>query len=403
MKISAFNLLKINFLLLISLSSQAQQDGYWDKERITNKQIVVSAREKIVIKSEDFPVGTTEIVYRITLLDENQEMVSSLVSVLKAIPDPTGISQGSAGAVLLLSKVSGDDKCKYAIFPVEKFVTEYKKTGKLDKACLYQNNPINNEAKVLSLGKSACLTLKTENIYFGFESKNWVMNQKIILEIVPWVDNKLSRGWNSQNKQATLKLCKLSETAKKLQNSDNFCVCQIEKLQEKYKFFEFDNLLQAEKTSNLKTIEVDCLKKTGDNQLIDDTIRAEIDALIKNEKYDLAINKLLYIVKIGNSTAIDFNNLCTCFMLTKQYQKALINIQKAEVLDNSDLQIQLNLAHSFMLNNDLKSAKKIHEKFKNQNLNSTQSWIEKTKIDFEYFLKSGLPNNNFNKILRIIE
>jgi len=43
-------------------------------------------------------------------------MANSLVSVLKSIPDPTGISQGSAGAVLLLSKISGEDKCKYAIF-----------------------------------------------------------------------------------------------------------------------------------------------------------------------------------------------------------------------------------------------------------------------------------------------
>jgi hypothetical protein len=32
------------------------------------------------------------------------------------------------------------------------------------------------------------------NLWFGFESKNWIMNQKIILEVVPWVDNKLSRG-----------------------------------------------------------------------------------------------------------------------------------------------------------------------------------------------------------------
>jgi hypothetical protein len=36
-----------------------------------------------------------------------------LLACLKSIPDPTG-SQGSAGAVLL-SKVSGDDKSKYAI------------------------------------------------------------------------------------------------------------------------------------------------------------------------------------------------------------------------------------------------------------------------------------------------
>jgi hypothetical protein len=34
----------------------AQQDGYWDKERATTKEIVVSARDRIVIKTDDFPV-----------------------------------------------------------------------------------------------------------------------------------------------------------------------------------------------------------------------------------------------------------------------------------------------------------------------------------------------------------
>jgi tetratricopeptide (TPR) repeat protein len=390
-------------ILILPMQINAQQDGYWDKERITNKQIVVSAREKVVIKSEDFPVGTTEIVYRITLLNENQEMASSLVSVLKSIPDPSGISQGSAGAVLLLSKLSGDDKCKYAIFQQENNATNYKKTGNLDKACLYQNNPINKEAKVLSLGKSTCLTIKTQNIFFGFESKNLIMNQKIILEIVPWVDNKLSRGWNLQNKKAILNELKSSETSKKLKNSDDFCVCQLEKLQEKFKFFEFENLLLAEKKSNLKSIESDCLKKTGDNQLIDDSIREEIDVLIKSENYDLAIIKLQNIIKKGNSNAIDFNNLGTCLLLTKQYQKALVNIKKAEILEPSELQIQLNLAHAFMLNKDLKSAKKIHEKFKNQNLNATQNWIEKAKIDLELFQKNGISNDDFKKILKIFE
>jgi hypothetical protein len=54
----------------------AQQDGYWDKERATTKEIVVSARDRIVIKTDDFPVGTTELIYRITLLDDNQQMAS---------------------------------------------------------------------------------------------------------------------------------------------------------------------------------------------------------------------------------------------------------------------------------------------------------------------------------------
>jgi hypothetical protein len=64
----------------------AQQDGYWDKERATTKEVIVSARDRIVIKTDDFPVGTTELIYRITLLDDNQKIANSLVSLLKAVP-----------------------------------------------------------------------------------------------------------------------------------------------------------------------------------------------------------------------------------------------------------------------------------------------------------------------------
>ena len=398
-----FKAFKTIILIFFCINLQAQQDGYWDKERTTNKNIVVSAGEKIIIKSEHFPVGTTEIVYRITLLDENQEMASSLVSVLKSIPDPSGISQGSAGAVLLLSKIAGNDKCKYAIFKTEKQAAAFKLTGKQEAGCLYQKNPINKEAKLLSLNKSSCLSLNTENLYFGFESKNLIMNQKIILEIVPWVDNKLSRGWNLQNRKTTFEQCIKSEIGKKLKNQDNYCACQLEKLQEKFKFFEFNNLLPQEKNSNLETISKDCLAKTGDNQVIDNTIRTQIDSLIKSEKYDLSIEKLQNIVKKGNAIAADFNNLSTCYLLTKQFQKALVNSKKAIAIDDSDLAFQLNLAHAFMYTNNLTEAKIIHENFKNQNINSTLGWVEKTKIDFEYFLKAGFSNENFNKILRIIE
>jgi hypothetical protein len=58
------------------------------------QKIVVSARDRIVIKTDDFPVGTTELIYRITLLDDNQQMAIACFGS-KSIPDPTGISQGS--------------------------------------------------------------------------------------------------------------------------------------------------------------------------------------------------------------------------------------------------------------------------------------------------------------------
>jgi hypothetical protein len=114
-----------------SISLSAQQTGYWDKIRITSKEITVAAGNRIAIKSEDFPKGTTEIIYRITLLDGNQQLASSLVSLLKSVPDPSGVSQGSAGAVFLMSKISGDDKCTYALFSSEENATKYKDSGKV--------------------------------------------------------------------------------------------------------------------------------------------------------------------------------------------------------------------------------------------------------------------------------
>ncbi len=93
-------------LFAVIVSSGQSKEGYWDNIRTTNETIILRAGEKKVIKTADFPEGTTEVVYRITILDDNQKVSSSLVSVLKAIPDPTGISQGAAGAVFLASTIS---------------------------------------------------------------------------------------------------------------------------------------------------------------------------------------------------------------------------------------------------------------------------------------------------------
>ena len=180
--------------ILFSSSIFAQNDGFWDKERATSKEIVLTAGKRALIKTEELPSGTTEFVFRITLLNEGQKLTSSLVSVLKAIPDPTGISQGAAGAIHLTSAISGDDKCTYAIFNESNQANQFLKDGSSDKACFEQKEKVNKEVKLISTS-STCLT-NIPNLWFGFESQNWLMNQKIVLEVVPWVDYKASRGWN---------------------------------------------------------------------------------------------------------------------------------------------------------------------------------------------------------------
>lgn len=400
------NLQKILFVLLITIpfsSIFAQQDGYWDKERATKREIVVSARDRIVIKTEMLPVGTTEVVYRITLLDQNQQMANSLVSVLKSIPDPTGISQGSAGAVFILSKISGEDKCKYAIFSNEVQASEYKKTGKTEKACYEQSVAVSKDAKGLSIDKSLCILPNSNAMWFGFESKNWIMNQKIVLEVVPWVNNRLSSGWNLENRKLILNQCKTSDLAKKIISSDDFCVCVLDKLQKEYKFQEFQKLLAIEKSKVYTDLGNACLKEIGTSDKIFSDLRNQVGNLVKQGKYGEAIEKIGIIVVYGKANVKDFNTLGYSYIMTKQYAKAIKSLKEGEKIDDSELLIQMNLAHGYLLNNNFKSAKSIYKKYQFQNVNDSLGWTQKVKLDFDTFKKAGLPSSDFDRVLRLLE
>ena len=385
----------------IATLSNAQQSGYWDKERSTIRQEVVKARNRIIIASEDLPTGTTEVVFRITLLDENQQMANSLVSVLKAIPDPTGISQGSAGAVLLLSKISGEDKCKYAVFSDESLVLAYKEEGKTDKACYTQNNPINKDAKRLSMTSSSCL--KSNRLWFGFENKNWIMNQKIVLEIVPWVDYKLSRGWTKEKRKSILDLCKTTDLAKKIPNPDEYCVCVLEKVQKEYRYPEYQNLLAVEKTKIFKDFGTSCFKELGGSSGVYSGLRNQINTSFEQGKYGDVIEKSLVIINAHQGTALDYNTLGNSYLLTKQYGKAIKYLKEGEKLDDTELAIQLNLAHAYLMNDNFSKAKAIYKKYQSQNVSDSLSWNEKINLDFIAFQKAGIKSDDFDRILKIID
>ena len=392
------------FLLLITANTVfSQKDGYWDKTRATTEEISVSARDRIIIKTQDFPEGTTEVVYRITLLDKNQQMAGSLVSVLKAIPDPTGISQGSAGAVFILSKISGDDKCKYAVFSSAELASKYKENGKTDDACLVQDTPVSKDAKRLSAEKSACMQSNSGNLWFGFESKNWIMNQKIILEVVPWVDNKLSRGWTLENRKAIIDQCKTSNLAQKMTNSDDFCVCILDRIQSKYKYKEFQKLLTVERAKAFKDFGNSCFGESSLSKSVYDDLRKQAATLAKQGKQGEAIQKLTTIINDGKATALDYNAIGSSYVLTKQYGKAIKFLKEGEKLDDTELLIKLNLAHAYLLNDNYASAKAIYKEYQSQNVTDSLSWTQKIKQDFAVFKKAGIISNDFERVLKLIE
>lgn len=396
--------LKVVLLFFITLSLSAQETGYWDKTRVTTKEISLAAGDRISIKSEDFPKGTTEIIYRITLLDDNQQLASSLVSLLKSVPDPSGVSQGSAGAVLLMSKISGDDKCTYALFSSEENAKKYKDSGKVENSCFNQTTPLSKEAKLLSIENSKCLKANAQNIWFAFESQNWLMKQKIVLEIVPWVDTKLSKGWSQENKKSILDLCKTSDLAELMGNADDFCVCILDQFTQKYTFPEYQKLLAVEKSKAYRDFGAKCLSNTTENQSILNSIRVNSFQYFQKKNYEKAIRLLqVGLIDKGNGKVMDYNALATYYIYSKQYGKAIKYLKEAEIMDTSELLVQLNLAHAYLLNNQFGEAKAIHKKYKNQNVSAAENWNFRTKADFEEMKKASINSEDFERILKLLQ
>lgn len=389
------------FALGVFTTSLAAQNGYWDKERATTREIIVPAGERVVIKTENFPLGTTEFVYRITVLDENQQMANSLVSLLKAIPDPSGISQGSAGAVFLLSKISGDDKCKYALFTDKDKSEAYRTSGKPEKACIYQTNAISKEVKLVT-GRSLCLN--SPAVYFGFESDNWIMKQKIVLEVVPWVDKKASTGWNAENKKSLLELCETSGLAQLMTESEPLCTCILDQFTFKYTFAEYQKLLLEEKAKAFRDFGDNCLDSKSANKGLLSAIRVQAQQHFASGKYDKAIDLLHSAIFVnGNATAKDFYNQGMNYLFSSQLTKARQAFEDAEKLDGSDLLVKLGKAHTFLLSDDFSRARDIYRKYKGENVNTTTSWKDRVKKDFADLKKAGLDSKDFDKIIKLLE
>mgnify|MGYP003678454425 FL=1 len=229
------------------------------------------------------------------------------------------------------------------------------------------------------------------------------MKQKIVLEVVPWVDKKLARGWSTENRKYIINQCKTSALARSMPNSDDFCICLQQKIQKEYTFQEFQKLLPIEQSKVYKDFGASCGNETIIAKGVNDDMRSvAAKALLKND-YATAIKQYTNIIKQSKATALDYNGLGYSFLITRQFGKAIKALKEGENIDNTELMIKLNLAHAYLLNGDYRSAKAIYKEYQNQNVTASLSWTQKIKEDFTVFKKAGLPTKDFDRILKMTD
>lgn len=394
---------KILTLLLFTSLTFAQKDGFWDKERAFTKEIKLSSGNRTLVKIDDLPEGASEFVFRILLIDENGKITNSLASILKAIPDPTGISQGTAGAITLTNSLSGDDTCLYGIYTSEKAGNQFLKDGKLETACYFIKEAVSKDSKVISIRNTKCFN-NAPNVWFAFENKNWVMSTKIVLEVVSWVDHNASRGWTSKTKKELLAEVEKLPIVKMVANKNNYLATYLKVFGDKYKYIEYKQLLAIEKTNVMQSIATESLIQAGELQNYLDKIRSTSLDLFKKGNSDEAIALIQKeIIEKKYAKDNDYSALGDIYLANKQFVKAEEQYKIAIEKNSSELQYQLKLAHVYLFSNKVDEAKSIHKLYKDNNISANKSWVAQTKSDFEDFEKRGFPADNFKKILRILE
>ena len=335
---SLYTIRKIVLLAFFTACTQtvfSQNDiGYWDNERATTREFVLSAEQKHCIITEELPFGTTEVVYRITLLEEGQKMVNSLASCLTAIPTPATV--GSGAAINLLSSVSGDDYCKFTIFSTYENAKDYIDNGNYQTGCYIHPSAINKYASRLSLTNSPCLNGGNRYLWFGFKNTNSWTSEKIVVEVIPWVDKKASRGWTQEFKRGFIETCIDEPSLSAMGNPTSYCQCVMEKLELNYRVQDLQEMLKSEMESVTEKYGKECLQSTGAMESIMDGERQAATDLFNDGEYFQATTKLLGVIEQGKATVLDYNNIGHYYIFTKQYSKALKYLKEGEKLDEFD-------------------------------------------------------------------
>lgn len=385
-------------IVLFAFTLFGQQSGHWDFNRAIEKSFPLPDTEKKII-TVNLPIGTTQILYRVSFLSPSAEVTNKIAQTLSVAPSLT--IQGASMALNVISTLGGTNKGQYNIFTDYENANKYY-LGLRSTACYVSLADIPGEKNYIELSQNTCLKQGTTTLYFSFYNGNYFYDEQVLLEVVPWIDFEASKGWTLEAKNIFMDYC-LAHMTEDITLKKEVCGCVLEKFQAEHKVHELGTLTESELETISKQYSEQCIKGTGEHENILNFSRADADLAAEQGDYSKAINAYLEIIKSGSATVGDYNNLGWYYILTKQFLKATKYLKEGEKLDETELIIKGNLAHAYLLSGDLESAKAIYVKYKTQNVDEKTSWCQMVKGDFEALKSKGISCEQFSEILNLLK
>ncbi len=172
--------------------------------------------------------------------------------------------------------------------------------------------------------------------------------------------------------------------------------------------------LQESKNINEKYLNLlDEMQKETPSLYVDVSMKIE-EFFERKKKYNLAIKYYIKILKaytsystidkeqIQNITNI-YGGMSWIYILTGEYEKALLSAKRGLILNPSEYYIATNMAHAYLFLGKIKQAKKIYFSYVGVSLGKDIFFEDAIRNDFTYFIENNITNSYYDDILKEIK
>ena len=374
----------------------------------------INGRSRLTIPVQ-LPEGTIRWYYSFVALESKNEPMEwvGLAAQLTKLVDKTGIS---AAFISRFVSPTGTAACDIYVLDTEggKFFEE-----KEDKKWQYDRNT----SRLNMTGGVVESYVSKPNFVVGMSNPSLKSGINIRIEITAIVaklspkynanrqlrDASSEPLWSGAQREAFYNDFQSSFEGKMTPSVSEVSMCMMSKVIHYFTPKEFDAKAKVEKEALVSWIKKDCYVETH-NEILESRIVELDDMKLKINALE-QIGDFVAMAALAERAALEFPSVA---IQTRQTRALLLanELSRAQTLAESlartnpeDLDIQLNLAHIYLLSNNYKEAEKLYKKFQNQRMHTAAgsntegvNWEQMVATDFDFFMKNKIYSGYFSNI-----
>ncbi len=215
--------------------------------------------------------------------------------------------------------------------------------------------------------------------------------------------------WTGAQREALFQAFQAGFEGKMTPSVSEVSMCLLSKVINNFTPQEFDSKAKSEKEVLLSWIKKDCYAETNNESLekrmieLDD-MKLKINELEQNGDFEA-------MASLAERTVLEFPSVAIqtkhtrALLLSNQLNKAQALAETLAKNNPTNLVVQLNLAHIYLLSNQYKAAEKQYKKFQKQEIEGFNgahtegvTWEQMVATDFDFFIKNKIYNSSFDNI-----